>query len=109
MAIGPVAVALLLRMVNPWVAVPDSLAPIVTVAFWIASIALVVILYFEGRDPRADEVEVEGPAFARFLFNNSRAGLFWLPIRLFVGFEWLEAGTRTHSVHDRIPHLCSRI
>ena len=29
------------------------------------------------------ERRIEGPAFARFLFNNSRAGLFWLPIRLF--------------------------
>ena len=33
-----------------------------------------------------------GPAFARFLFGNSRAGLLWLPIRLFVGFSFLEAG-----------------
>ena len=37
-------------------------------------------------------MEIEGPAFTRFLFNNSRAGLFWLPIRLFLGFNWLEAG-----------------
>jgi len=26
------------------------------------------------------------------LFSNTRAGLFWLPIRIFVGFEWLIAG-----------------
>jgi thiosulfate dehydrogenase [quinone] large subunit len=93
LVIGAVAAVLLLWMVNPWVAVPDSLAAIIPVVFWIVSIALVVILYLETRrDPSADEVEVEGPPFARFLFNNSRAGLFWLPIRLFVGFEWLEAG-----------------
>ena len=42
--------------------------------------------------------------FVRFLFNNTRAGLFWLPIRLFVGFRlargrvaqarprWVDAG-----------------
>ncbi|MGH2380084.1 MAG: DoxX family protein [Candidatus Limnocylindria bacterium] len=38
------------------------------------------------------EVEVEGPPFARFLFANTRAGLFWLPIRLFLGFSWLTSG-----------------
>ena len=37
-------------------------------------------------------MEIEGPAFARFLTSNSRAGLVWLPVRLFVGFAWLDAG-----------------
>jgi thiosulfate dehydrogenase (quinone) large subunit len=91
--IAMVAALLLLWMVNPWLSVPDSLRPIVTVAFWVSAIALLVVLYLIARaTPRSDEVEVEGPAFARFLFNNSAAGLIWLPIRLFVGFEWLEAG-----------------
>jgi thiosulfate dehydrogenase [quinone] large subunit len=80
-------------MVNPWVAVPEGLSTIVTVGFWVLAIALVVVLYMDARrDPEADEVEIEGPAFTRFLFANSRAGLVWLPIRLFLGFEWLEAG-----------------
>ena len=93
LALGVVAAVLLLWMANPWVSVPDGIAQFVTIAFWVASIALVIVLYLEARrDPKADEVEIEGPAFARFLFNNSRAGLFWLPIRLFVGFAWLEAG-----------------
>jgi thiosulfate dehydrogenase [quinone] large subunit len=43
-------------------------------------------------EPDSGDVEIDGPGFARFLFNNSRAGLFWLPIRLFVGFAWLDAG-----------------
>ena len=42
--------------------------------------------------PGVGAVEIEGPRFAQFLFSNSRAGLFWLPIRLFVGFAWLDAG-----------------
>ncbi|HEU4572386.1 MAG TPA: TQO small subunit DoxD [Candidatus Limnocylindrales bacterium] len=92
-AIGAAATVLLFWMVNPWVDVPDGLQPIVTVAFWILAIALLVVLYVIARsEPRSDEVQVEGPAFARFLFNNRAAGLVWLPIRLFVGFEWLEAG-----------------
>ena len=93
LALGVIAAILLLWMVNPWVAVPEGISQFVTIAFWIASIALLVVLYLEARqDPESGEVEIEGPRFARFLFNNSRAGLFWLPIRLFVGFAWLEAG-----------------
>jgi thiosulfate dehydrogenase (quinone) large subunit len=91
--IGAVATLLLVWMVNPWVAVPDALSLIVTIAFWVLAIALVVVLYLAARrDPESDRVEIEGPAFTRFLFGNSRAGLFWLPIRLFLGFTWLEAG-----------------
>ncbi len=93
LALGGIAAVLLLWMVNPWVEVPDAIDAIVTLAFWISSIALVIVLYLDARrDPDSEAVEVEGPAFARFLFNNSRAGLLWLPIRLFVGFAWIEAG-----------------
>jgi len=92
-AIGAVATILLVWMVNPWISVPDSLSTIVTWAFWILAIVLVAVLYADARrDPKSGSVEIEGPAFARFLFGNSRAGLVWLPIRLFLGFAWLEAG-----------------
>ena len=91
--IGAVATVLLVWMVNPWVAVPEGLNQIVTITFWVLAIALVVVLYLDARqDPDSDRVEIEGPGFTRFLFNNSRAGLFWLPIRLFLGFAWLDAG-----------------
>lgn len=63
-----------------------------TWAFWILSILVVLILFTDRTDPEATEVEVEGPAFARYLFANTRAGLFWLPIRLFLGFSWLTSG-----------------
>jgi thiosulfate dehydrogenase [quinone] large subunit len=66
--------------------------------FWISFIALVVVLFFERDVPGATEVNVEGPAFSRFLFNNTAAGLFWLPIRLFVGVTFLEAGL--HKLGD---------
>jgi thiosulfate dehydrogenase [quinone] large subunit len=91
--IGAVATILLIWMVNPWVSVPDAVASIVTPAFWVLAIALAVVLYVEARrDPKSGSVEIEGPSFARFLFSNSRAGLVWLPIRVFLGFTWLEAG-----------------
>ena len=49
-----------------------------------------MVLFEDRKEPGGETVEIEGPAFTRFLFSNSRAGLFWLPIRLFVGF----AGSR---------------
>jgi thiosulfate dehydrogenase [quinone] large subunit len=91
-ALGVAAAVLLFLLVNPWVAIEGSLRQVVTIAFWIAAIVLAVTLFGDRRGPDSDEVDIEGPAFARFLFNNSRAGLFWLPIRLFVGFAWLDAG-----------------
>ncbi len=63
-----------------------------TWVFWILSIIIVLTLFTDRRDPEATVVEVEGPAFARYLFSNTRAGLFWLPIRIFLGLSWFEAG-----------------
>jgi thiosulfate dehydrogenase [quinone] large subunit len=91
--LGIAAAALLLLLVNPWVELSDDFRPIVSLVFWLIAIALVVVLYIVARaDPESDAVHIESPAFTRFLFENSRAGLVWLPIRLFVGFAWLEAG-----------------
>ena len=91
--IGAVAAILLFLLVNPWLVLEEgTLREVVTVGFWIAFIVLLVALVEDRKNPESQEVEIEGPAFTRFLFNNSRAGLFWLPIRLFLGFAWLEAG-----------------
>jgi thiosulfate dehydrogenase (quinone) large subunit len=99
MVVGVVAAVLLAWLFNPWFAVPEGIRPLVTVAFWVAAILLLVLLYLTARaEPDSGEVQIEGPAFARFLFNNSSAGLFWLPIRLFLGFSWLDAGW--HKVTD---------
>jgi thiosulfate dehydrogenase [quinone] large subunit len=87
-----VAAVLLFLLFNPWLVIEGQLNTILTVAFWITFLVLLVALFDLRNDPAADEVEVEGPRFVRFLFHNSRAGLFWLPIRLFVGFAWLESG-----------------
>ena len=71
---------------------------VVTWLFWGSFVLLLVALYRYRDQPAAHEVEVEGPAFARFLFSNSAAGLFWLPIRLFLGLSWLESGL--HKLGD---------
>jgi thiosulfate dehydrogenase (quinone) large subunit len=96
--IGVVAAVLLFLLVNPWIVLEGAVSQAVTVAFWLAFILLLISLFSLRDDPDAENIEVEGPAFTRFLFNNPRAGLFWLPIRLFVGFSWLEAGW--HKFND---------
>ena len=97
--LGGIAAVALFLLVNPWFAVdPKSTADqIVTVIFWVSFLALLVVLFEMRKEPGGETIEIEGPAFTRFLFGNSRAGLFWLPIRLFVGFTWLEAGYHKFS------------
>ena len=94
-------VALLAAVILVWLQLPEdwpvtrpegTLNTVLTWAFWILSILVAVILFTDRNHPDATEVEVEGPAFARYLFANTRAGLFWLPIRLFLGFSWLTSG-----------------
>ncbi len=92
--LGLVAAAVLFWMVNPWFT-PADIGPAVqaaaTVSFWVLFIAVVVLMFGERKNAGATEVQVEGPAFTRYLFSNTQAGLFWLPIRLFLGFSWIEA------------------
>ena len=91
--IGIVATVLLVLLFNPWVVIEEgTLRQVLTVAFWVSFLLLLVALFEDRKEPDAAEVEIEGPRFVRFLFSNTRAGLFWLPIRLFLGFAWVEAG-----------------
>jgi thiosulfate dehydrogenase [quinone] large subunit len=81
-------------MENPWFRPEDigkDVRTIATIAFWVLFIAVVVLMFSGRNSAGATEVQVEGPAFARYLFSNTQAGLFWLPIRLFLGFSWIEA------------------
>lgn len=89
-----VAAIVLFYMQNPWFAPAAGTTErtIATVAFWVLAIVVLVLMFEDRKSPGAESVEVEGPAFTRYLFSNTRAGLIWLPIRIFVGFEWLEAG-----------------
>jgi thiosulfate dehydrogenase [quinone] large subunit len=92
--IAVIAAILLFYLVNPWFS-PESgstIDTVVTVAFWILLIAVIVLMYVDSRDPETPQVEVDSPRFAKYIFGNTRAGLFWLPIRLFVGFAWASAG-----------------
>jgi thiosulfate dehydrogenase [quinone] large subunit len=96
--VGVLAAVLLFLLVNPWIVLDGAISQIVTIGFWVSFILLLIILFSLRDEPDAENIEVEGPTFTRFLFSNPRAGLFWLPIRLFVGFQWLEAGW--HKIND---------
>jgi thiosulfate dehydrogenase [quinone] large subunit len=48
--------------------------------------------YIPGPDPTPVPGQVQDPAVARFLFSDPRAAALWLPVRLFVGWDFLEAG-----------------
>jgi thiosulfate dehydrogenase [quinone] large subunit len=91
--LGIVAVISLALLVISQVGLTGDVRTIVTWIFWVTFLALLVALFYEARQaPGHDEVQIEGPGFARFLFNNRAAGLFWLPIRVFLGFAWMNAG-----------------
>src|SRR6266496_2776386 len=94
-----VAAAIVLYIEAPWstfglgaIDPSKELSTILSVIFWILAIVVAIALFEDRKAPGASTVEVEGPAFTRFLFSNTRSGLLWLPIRLFVGFSFLEAG-----------------
>ena len=79
--LGVIAAALLVYMENPWFAPAEgsTLRAVATVVFWFLAIALLILMFEDRNSPDAQQVEVEGPAFTRYLFSNTRAGLFWLP------------------------------
>jgi thiosulfate dehydrogenase (quinone) large subunit len=100
--IAALAAGVMFLLYNPWIVVPDSAKPALTVVFWLSFVVVLVLLFTDRKNPNSEVVEVEGPAFTRYLFSNTSAGLFWLPIRLFLGFEWLVAGWGKVSGHGWI-------
>ena len=42
--------------------------------------------------------EIQDPPLARFLFADTRSALLWLPLRVFLGYQWLLAGW--HKIED---------
>ncbi|HEY4227284.1 MAG TPA: DoxX family membrane protein [Candidatus Limnocylindrales bacterium] len=98
--LGVIAAAMVLYLSAPWatfgltsIAPSDDVYTILSIVFWVLAIVIVLTLFQDRKAPGATVVEVEGPAFTQYLFGNTRAGLLWLPIRMFVGFSFLAAGT----------------
>ncbi len=93
--LAAIAAVILFYEENPWVRPEDisgTFRSILTVAFWVLAIAILVLMFEDRKSPENQVVEVEGPAFTRYLFSNTKAGMFWLPVRIFIGFQWIEAG-----------------
>jgi hypothetical protein len=44
-----------------------------------------------------ETVFLEEPPLARVLFGDTRLAWLWLPLRIFLGWEWLEAGLHKFS------------
>lgn len=99
-----IAAAVLFYIYNPWFypGAGTTARAGAAVVFWILMAVVLVLLFEDRKTPDAQVVEVEGPAFARYLFGNTRAGLFWLPIRIFLGFTWALAGWHKLSGHGWI-------
>jgi hypothetical protein len=45
-----------------------------------------------GVEMSTERVMVEEPRFARLLFSDTRFSWLWLPLRLYLGYMWFEAG-----------------
>jgi thiosulfate dehydrogenase [quinone] large subunit len=41
--------------------------------------------------------EIQDPPLARFLFNDTRMAWLWLVVRVYLGYQWLEAGSHKLS------------
>ncbi len=90
--LGAVAAISLALLVIPFFGLSGDVRTWITWAFWGSFVALLIVLYLAYRStPGSEDVEIDGPPFARFLFNNRMAGLFWLPIRIFLGVSWIDA------------------
>jgi thiosulfate dehydrogenase [quinone] large subunit len=99
-----VAAVVLVYMENPWFfpGVGTTERTAATIVFWVLTVVVLVLMFEDRKSPGAETVDVEGPAFSRYLFSNTAAGLFWLPIRIFLGFEWLVASWHKVSGHGWI-------
>lgn len=74
-----------------------ELAAGIQVAALIAGLVLfvgaLIVLYRTDRvAPVTPEVELSQPELARFLFASARSAPLWLGVRLYLGYEWFEAG-----------------
>ncbi len=54
-----------------------------------AKIAVYYLVYMETIN---NFVEIPEPKLSRFLFSNTKMAWFWLIVRVYVGWQWIEAG-----------------
>lgn len=67
---------------------PQVLALGIGCVSWVTSL---VVLLRAGRTSAEAETAIPEPPVVTFLFGNARSAPLWLGIRLFLGYEWIEA------------------
>ncbi len=67
-------------------------AQVLALLVGLALLVAATIALFRDDLVEPDEVEIEEPRFARFLFSSVRSAPLWLGARVYLGYEWLEAG-----------------
>ncbi|MFW6075533.1 MAG: DoxX family membrane protein [Chloroflexota bacterium] len=66
---------------------------LITAAIGAALLSLALIFgILRGEKDRQEVEEIEDPRIAKFLFNDPRAAVLWLGVRLYVGFAWFDSG-----------------
>jgi thiosulfate dehydrogenase [quinone] large subunit len=73
----------------------DAAGPVVGLIF---AVVTAILAWVVGTRTSQTEISVEEPAIAHFLFKDPRSSVLWLPARIFLGWEWLDAGL--HKVQD---------
>jgi len=64
----------------------------------IFAVVSAVLAYFVSIRTGSTEVEIEENGLSHFLFKDIRSSVLWLPVRVFVGLDWLTAGL--HKLGD---------
>jgi len=64
----------------------------------IFAVVTAVLAWVVGTRTSQTEVTVEETGIGHFLFKDPRSGVLWLPARIFLGWEWLDAGL--HKIQD---------
>ncbi len=70
---------------------------IVSLLIWLAAAAIALLGRGIAREtgtttPRGEDRVFDDPAPVRFVLRDAAAGILWLPVRLYVGWEWLHSG-----------------
>lgn len=47
---------------------------------------------------KGEALELQDPSWAKFLFNDRRAAWLWLVVRIWLGWQWIEASL--HKIND---------
>jgi thiosulfate dehydrogenase [quinone] large subunit len=85
---------LLLLLANLDLVGASGLLTIISVVLFV----IALVLYSRGPVAPAEATTYGEPSLANWLFNDTRSAMLWLPIRLWLGWQWIEASL--HKIGD---------